>query len=72
MLILKQREAAIKALQIDESLAEGHNALATIKHEYDWDFVGAEKEFKRAIELNPNYATAHHWYGEFLLEYGKN
>jgi TolB-like protein/Tfp pilus assembly protein PilF len=67
----KAREAAIKALQMDETLAEGHNALATIKHSYDWDFVGAEKEFKRAIELNPNYATAHHWYGEFLLDMGR-
>ena len=67
----KAKEAATKALQLDESLAEGHNALATIKHSYDWDFVGAEKEFKRAIELNPNYATAHHWYGEFLLDMGR-
>lgn len=67
----KAKEAAIKSLQIDESLAEGHNALATIKHEYEWDFVNAEKEFKRAIELNPNYATAHHWYGEFLWNMGR-
>lgn len=67
----KAREAAAKALQLDESLAEGHNALATIKHSYDWDFDGADKEFKRAIELNPNYATAHHWYGEFLLDMGR-
>jgi serine/threonine-protein kinase len=67
----KAKEAATKSLQIDESLAEGHTALATIKHEYEWDFVNAEKEFKRAIELNPNYATAHHWYGEFLWNMGR-
>jgi serine/threonine-protein kinase len=67
----KAKEAATKSLQIDESLAEGHNALAAIKHEYEWDFVNAEKEFKRAIELNPNYATAHHWYGEFLWNMGR-
>jgi serine/threonine-protein kinase len=62
----KARAAVSKALEIDDELAEAHNALATIKGNYDWDWSGAEKEYKRAIELNPNYPTVHHWYAEFL------
>jgi TolB-like protein/Tfp pilus assembly protein PilF len=58
--------AATKALEIDETLAEPHATLGFVKFWYDWDFVGAESEFRQAIELNPDYATAHHWYGEFL------
>ncbi len=67
----KAREAAVKALAIDDSLAEAHTALAYIKEQYDWDFAGAEREFKRALELNPNYATAHHWYSEYLAMMGR-
>ena len=63
----KARAAVLKALELDDELAEAHNALAAIKKYYDWDFPGAEKEHKRAIELNPNYPTAHQWYAEFLL-----
>jgi len=62
----KARAAVLKALEIDDELAEAHNALAAIKKYYDWDWPGAEKEHKRAIELNPNYPTAHQWYSEFL------
>jgi len=62
----KARAAVLKALEIDDELAEAHNALAAIKKYYDWDWPGAEKEHKRAIELNPNYPTAHQWYAEFL------
>jgi len=62
----KAEEAIEKALEIDDNLAEAHTSLAWIKFEYHWDWEGAEKEFKRAIELNPNYATAHQWYAEFL------
>jgi TolB-like protein/Tfp pilus assembly protein PilF len=62
----KTREAAMKALEIDENLGEAHNSLAYFKERYEWDFPGAEKEFKRAIELSPGYATGHFWYGEFL------
>jgi len=62
----KARAAVLKALEIDGELAEAHNALAAIKRYYDWDWQGAEKEHKRAIELNPNYPTAHQWYAEFL------
>ncbi|MCA1637580.1 MAG: protein kinase [Acidobacteria bacterium] len=68
----KARAAAEKALEIDETLAEAHNALADILYEYDWKFAEAEREFKRAIELNPNYATARHWYAEYLLVLGRN
>ncbi len=65
------RAAALKALELDEELAEAHNALGAIKKYYDWDWQGAEKEHKRAIELNPNYATAHQWYAEFLAAMGR-
>jgi serine/threonine protein kinase/tetratricopeptide (TPR) repeat protein len=65
------REAALKALELDEELAEAHNALAAIKKYYDWDWQGAEREHKRAIELNPNYPTAHQWYAEFLSARGR-
>jgi TolB-like protein/DNA-binding winged helix-turn-helix (wHTH) protein len=58
----KARAAVDRALQIDDTLAEPHASLAHIKFQYERDWLGAEKEFKRAIELNPNYANAHHWY----------
>jgi len=67
----KARELAEKALKIDDTLAEAHASLAYIKRAYDWDWAGAEREFKRAIELNPNYATAHFWYGEHLTYLGR-
>ena len=60
----KAREAALRAVALDETLAEAHTALALIVQNYDWDWQTAGKEFRRAIELNPNYATAHHWYAE--------
>lgn len=65
------RQAAERALELDESLAQAHASLAYIKRAYDWDWAGAEREFKRAIELNPNYATAHFWYGEQLSLLGR-
>jgi len=65
------RAAAERAIAIDDSLAEAHTALAYIRSYYDWDWAGAEREFKRAIELNPNYATAHQWYGELLGHLGR-
>lgn len=67
----KARSAALRALQIDESLPEAHTALALIVQNYDWDWQTAEKEYRRAIELNPNYATAHHWYAEHLMWLGR-
>lgn len=63
----KARAAATKALQMDDTLAEAHTSLAFILGNYDWDWAGAEKEIRRAIELNPNYALAHHWYATMYL-----
>lgn len=62
----KAKAAAARAMEIDETLAEAHTSLGVIKDFYDWDFPGAEREFKRAIELNPNSSTAHHLYAKFL------
>jgi tetratricopeptide (TPR) repeat protein len=58
----------LKALKLDNTLAEAHASLAAILGNFDWEWEGAEKEYKRAIELNPGYATAHHWYA-FHLKY---
>jgi TolB-like protein/Tfp pilus assembly protein PilF len=68
----RAKAAAAKALELDAGLAEPHAALGTIKHKFDRDWVGAEQEFKRAIELNPNYATAHQWYAEYLSFLGRH
>jgi TolB-like protein/DNA-binding winged helix-turn-helix (wHTH) protein/Tfp pilus assembly protein PilF len=65
------RTAALKALQIDESLAEAHTSLAFVRMHYDWDWPGAEKEFQRAIELNPDYATAQQWHAYDLMVMGR-
>ena len=62
----KAKAAAQRALALDETLAEAHAALGYTLAFYEWDWAGAEREFKRALELNPNYATAHQWYGEYL------
>jgi TolB-like protein/DNA-binding winged helix-turn-helix (wHTH) protein/Tfp pilus assembly protein PilF len=60
------RAAALRALQLDDKLPEAHTAFALIVQNFEYDWQTSEKEFKRAIELNPNYATAHHWYAEHL------
>jgi TolB-like protein/DNA-binding winged helix-turn-helix (wHTH) protein/Flp pilus assembly protein TadD len=62
----KAKAAAIKALELDPALGEAHNSLAFCLDGFDWDFLSAGKEFRRAIELNPGYATAHHWYAWHL------
>ena len=62
----KAKAAALKAIQIDESLAEPHVSLAHVTYFYDRDWATAEREFKRAIELNPKYPVAHHWYAIYL------
>ncbi len=67
----KARDAAEKAMVLDVTLAEPHVALALIKEQHDWDWIGAEREFQQALKLNPNYATAHQWYGEFLVFMGR-
>jgi TolB-like protein/DNA-binding winged helix-turn-helix (wHTH) protein/Flp pilus assembly protein TadD len=68
---IKARQAALAALKIDESLAEAHTSLAATLEFHDRDWVGAEREFRRAIELNANYATAHHWYAQLLAPLGR-
>jgi TolB-like protein/DNA-binding winged helix-turn-helix (wHTH) protein/Tfp pilus assembly protein PilF len=67
----KAKAAAQKALQLDDGLAEAHASFAYINMVYDWNWASAEKEFKRAIEINPNYAGAHEWYAEFLAARGR-
>jgi eukaryotic-like serine/threonine-protein kinase len=62
----KAKTAAMQALEIDSTLAEAHTSLGLVKEHFEWDWAGAEKEFQNAIELNPNLATAHHWYGDYL------
>jgi len=65
------RAAATKALKLDDSLAEAHASMGNILHNYDWNWAAAEGEYKRAIELNPNYAMAHHLYAHLLIETGR-
>jgi serine/threonine protein kinase/tetratricopeptide (TPR) repeat protein len=68
----KAEAAALKALKIDDKLAEAHTSLAGVMDDYDWDFAGSEKESKLAIELNPGYAMAHHWYAFHLSILGRH
>jgi len=63
----KAKAAALRALEIDESLADAHTALGALQAYYEWDLRGAERSLKRALELNPNYAWAHYYYGYWLL-----
>jgi TolB-like protein/DNA-binding winged helix-turn-helix (wHTH) protein/Tfp pilus assembly protein PilF len=67
----RAKTAALKALELDDTLAEAHTSLAYIRMSYDWDWPAAEREFHRAIELNPRYAIAHQWYAEFLVAMGR-
>ena len=67
----KAREAALRAISLDDNLAEAHTALGTILTTFDYDFAGAEREYRRAIDLNPNYADAHYWYAQFLNRLGR-
>jgi TolB-like protein/DNA-binding winged helix-turn-helix (wHTH) protein/Flp pilus assembly protein TadD len=67
----KAKAAAIKALELDSSLGEAHNSLAFCLDGFDWDFDSAGKEFRKAIDLNPGYATAHHWYAWHLSLLGR-
>ena len=68
----KGKAAALKALKIDDKLAEAHTSLAVVLEDYDWDFAGSEKESKLAIELNPGYATAHNLYAFHLSILGRH
>jgi len=65
------KKAALKAIELDNSLAEPHASLAFIAETYDWDWPGAEREYKQALELNPSYAQAHNWYAGYLTYTGR-
>ncbi len=67
----RAKAAALKALEFDDSLAEARTSLARTRWQYDWDWVGAEREFKLVLEMNPGYATAHEWYSLFLAAAGR-
>ena len=67
----KARTYATQALEIDEGLAEAHTSLAYVMLHYDWDWAGAEKGFTRALELNPSYIHAHHWYSHLCVATGR-
>jgi TolB-like protein/Flp pilus assembly protein TadD/tRNA A-37 threonylcarbamoyl transferase component Bud32 len=68
----RARTAALKALSLDNTLAEAHTSLGFVKARYDWKWSEAEKEYRRALELNPNYAVAYYFYEDYLVIVGKN
>jgi tetratricopeptide (TPR) repeat protein len=68
----KARAAATRALELDDNLAEAYTSLGAVKHNLDWAFSDAEDFYKKAISLNPNYATAHQWYSELLMALGRH
>jgi serine/threonine protein kinase/Tfp pilus assembly protein PilF len=70
--LARAKPAVARALALDDSLGEAHLAMAMIKNNFEWDWAGAEREFKRALELNPNQATAHQWYSIFLSNMGRH
>jgi TolB-like protein/DNA-binding winged helix-turn-helix (wHTH) protein/Flp pilus assembly protein TadD len=70
--LFKAQVAAEKALQLDSSLSQSHTALAAIQSDRDWNWRGAESEFLRAIQLNPEDPTAHHWYSQHLSRLGRS
>ena len=67
----KARAAAQRAVDIDPTLAEAYTSRAFVKLAHDWDWLGAEADFKKALELNPKYPTAHQWYASYLMQMGK-
>lgn len=69
--MLKAKAAAQRAVDIDPSLAEAYTSRAFVKLAFDWDWLGAEADFKKALELNPKYPTAHQWYASYLVQMGK-
>lgn len=66
------KAAALRATQLDDSLAEGHISLAQVLSNWDWNWAEAEREYRRGIELNPNYSTAHFWYGTYFMNVGRS
>ena len=69
---VEAKQAVSKALELDDGLGEAHGSLGFLKFVYDWDFVGAEAEFKHALELSPNYAEAHHWSAIYFANLGRH
>ncbi len=69
--LLKARFAAERSLQLDSNLSSAHTAMGGLKTDRDWDWKGAEEEYRRAIEINPSDSTAHHWYGLHLVRMGR-
>ncbi len=67
----RAKETALRALELNKSLVEAHTSLAFVQTLYEWDWKSAEREFLAALELNPGYVTAHHWYAEFLIATGR-
>ena len=67
----KAKAAALRALEIDDTLAEPHVSLAHVKYYFDYDWAAAEREYRRAIDLDPNYPTAHQWYAIYLMSAGR-
>lgn len=67
----RAKAAALQAVALDNTLAEAHTSLGNIKMAYDWDLEGAHREFQHAVELNPGYPTAHHWYAHYWLAMGQ-
>jgi TolB-like protein/Tfp pilus assembly protein PilF len=67
----KARAAAMKALELNSSIAEAHHSLAYVKLVFEWDWVGAESEFQQALKLNPRFGHAYHWYSHFLMAMGR-
>jgi serine/threonine-protein kinase len=65
------KKQAMRAIELDDRLAEAHTSLAFVLMMHDWDWPGAEREFRRAMDLNPGHATTHHWYAEFLMAMGR-
>jgi tetratricopeptide (TPR) repeat protein len=68
----KAKSAALRAIELDDSLVEAHSTLAVILKDYEWDFSGAERAFLRALDLNPLHAVTHQWYGECLASMGRH
>ena len=68
----RAKAAATKALELDDNLAEAHTSLALVKMEYEWDWTGSEREFQRAIQLDPGFAEAHHQYSHYLTAMGRS
>jgi tetratricopeptide (TPR) repeat protein len=68
----KAKAAATKALELDDTLGEAHTSLAFVLDLFDWDWKAAEREYKKAVELSPSYATAHQWYAWHLIVLGRN